>query len=122
VVATNAGTGTVIPSWGGCAVVLTPLPIGSSADLRRRAGAVRSRPLAAWPLEAGLVSSPQIVVGRQIGLPVGVGTPLAVSCAARVCSVTPPAAYAANSSETTTAATGSTPTAAGSRGRSGCRR
>jgi hypothetical protein len=47
--ATNAGTGTVIHSWGGCAVVLTPLPIGSSADLRRRAGVVRSRPLAAWP-------------------------------------------------------------------------
>jgi hypothetical protein len=48
--ATNAGTGTVIHSWLGCARVLWPLPIGSSADLRRRAGAVRSRPLAAWPL------------------------------------------------------------------------
>jgi hypothetical protein len=47
--ATNAGTGTVIHSSLGCARVLTPRPIGSSADLRRRAGAVRSRPLAAWP-------------------------------------------------------------------------
>jgi hypothetical protein len=47
---TNAGTGTVIHSWLGCAVVLIPLPIGSSADLRCRAGVVRSRPLAAWPL------------------------------------------------------------------------
>jgi hypothetical protein len=47
---TSAGTGTVIHSWGGCARVLTPLPTGSSADQRRRAGVVRSRPLAAWPL------------------------------------------------------------------------
>jgi hypothetical protein len=88
---TTAGTGTVIHSSLGCAVVLWPLPIGSSADLRRRAGAVRSRPLVAWPLQAGLVSSPRIVVGRQIGLPVGVGTRRAVSCAASPCSVTPPA-------------------------------
>jgi hypothetical protein len=44
---TSAGTGTVIHSSLGCARVLIPLPIGSSADLRRRAGAVRSRPLAA---------------------------------------------------------------------------
>jgi hypothetical protein len=48
--ATNAGTGTVIHSWGGCVLVLVPLPIGSSADFRCRAGVVRSRPLAAWPL------------------------------------------------------------------------
>jgi hypothetical protein len=49
-VVTSAGTGTVIHSSGGCAQVLTPRPTGSSADLRRRAGVVRSRPLAAWPL------------------------------------------------------------------------
>jgi hypothetical protein len=47
---TSAGTGTVIHSSLGCTVVLIPLPIGSSADFRCRAGVVRSRPLAAWPL------------------------------------------------------------------------
>jgi len=46
----SAGTGTVIHSSLGCARVLNPRPTGSSADLRRRAGVVRSRPLAAWPL------------------------------------------------------------------------
>jgi hypothetical protein len=45
--ATSAGTGTVIHSWGGCARVLIPRPTGSSADFRRRAECVRSRPLAA---------------------------------------------------------------------------
>src|SRR4029450_9014745 len=74
------------------------------------------RPPARWPLWAGLVSSPRMLVGRQIGLPVGVGTPLAVSCTARVCRVTPPAAYAANRSWTTAAATVSNPTSAGARG------
>jgi hypothetical protein len=44
---TSAGTGTVIHSSGGCALVLTPLPIGSNADFRCWAGVVRSRPLAA---------------------------------------------------------------------------
>jgi hypothetical protein len=44
---TSAGTGTMIHSSLGCAVVLIPLPIGSSADFRCRAGVVRSRPLAA---------------------------------------------------------------------------
>jgi hypothetical protein len=38
------------PLLGGCARVLIPRPTGSSADFRRRAECVRSRPLAAWPL------------------------------------------------------------------------
>jgi hypothetical protein len=33
-----------------------------------------------------------MLLGRQIGLPVGVGTPRLVSRAAKACKVTPPAA------------------------------
>lgn len=79
-------------------------------------------PKAARPMYAGFVKRQRMPLAVHWRCPRGVGSCRAGSCVAKPYRLTPPAASARNRSCTMAAAAGSTPTNAGSRGRSGSKR